>query len=125
MNVHQTVPSSNIGQRVYNVYHHLQDCSLPYDLWTEDAEYAALVHLLRRRTLADVLTVYPRLLFRYNESNRRIGIAVTDLSGYEIEHRVRKAAAFCSRFGKDASDAEVYVSLINQLEQESRLAEAA
>lgn len=120
-----TMRSPGIGQRVHNAYHHLEDCTLPYELWTTETELAALVHLLRRRSLSRALEVYPRLLRRYNASNQRFGVKVRRYDAYEVEHQVRRTSAFCSRFPADVCDSKVYVSLLEQLDCEAELAAAA
>lgn len=43
--------------RVHNVFHHIADLSLPYELWTEDAELAAIAHLLGSYTEEDAAQV--------------------------------------------------------------------
>lgn len=79
-------------QRVHNVYHHLEDHSLPYDLWNDEAELAAIVHALHCSTLDQALARLPEIVGEYTESNRRIGVHTRPFDRERLKNRIRSVA---------------------------------
>jgi hypothetical protein len=106
------VNSAPVGQRVYNVYHHLEDQSLPYDLWTHDAEVAAIIYLLKSypRTIASAR--YAHVVRAYNDSNNRIGIDVRPFNATLAEVQIKIFSLYMDMFSQDTSASKIYESLL-------------
>lgn len=82
------------AQKVHNVYHHLEDRSLPYDLWDDEAELAAIVYALHLYSLDQVSTALPELVRSYIASNRRIGVRTRTFDAERLRDRIQSVAGF-------------------------------
>ena len=106
-------------QRVHNAFHHLADLSLPYDLWNEEAEVAAIVHLLGKYSENTEARIYVETVQAYNAFNRRFEPAVRDSSIRDGYARVRRVATVREKLPMDACDAVVYAQALSAVRQES------
>lgn len=105
-------------QRVQNVYHHLADLSWPYDLWNEDAEIAAIAHLLGRHREDVAARIYVDTVHAYNAFNRRFEPAVRAFSEKEGQAKVRCIATIRDQLPAGSSDATVYAAARRACEKE-------
>ena len=104
-------PPAVLG-RVYNVFHHLADLSLPYDLWTEDAELAAIAHLLGKHTEEEAARVFVDTVQAYNAFNARFEPVLRRFSVQEAHAKVQKVAGIRRRLATDVNDADVYAAAL-------------
>jgi len=103
------------GQRVHNVFHHLQDGSLPVEQWNEEADLAAIIHLLGRH-LAEVATQqYFSAARRFDDDNRRLGLPTRAITMREVASMVQWVCAQKALMPETTSDARVFVALLERL----------
>jgi hypothetical protein len=102
----------NPSQRVHNAYHHLSDCSLPLELWNDETELAAIVHLLLRYPLWEAADRYARTLLRYLDWNRRFDTQVEAVSEAVAKARVFRVFEHVSLQPHETSAAALYVSML-------------
>ena len=105
-------------QRVHNVFHHLADLSLPYDLWNEEAEVAAIVHLLGKYPENTAACIYVETVQAYNAFNRRFEPAVRGLSVGDGYAQVRRVTAVREQLPVGAGDAVVYAAALSAVRKE-------
>jgi hypothetical protein len=120
---HAPVPSSIppfAEQRVHNIFHHLADLSLPYDLWNEEIEVAAIAHLLGKYSEATAARTYMETVQAYNAFNRRFESSVRDLSTRDGYAQVRRVAAVREQLPAGTCDAVVYTAALSAIPKESR-----
>ena len=103
----------NIGQRVFNVFHHLDDQTLPYDLWSDNAELAAMVYLLKHHPKEEAVTKYSRAVSNYNESNARIGIPVRPFHAAGARQKMTAVSSFIDSLPAETSAAAIYRKLLS------------
>ena len=105
-------------QRVQNVFHHLEDLSLPYDLWNDDAELAAIVHLLGRHSEDVAARLYVDAVQAYNAFHRRFEPAIRPFSSRDAAAKVRRVAAIRNQLPAEASDGAVYAAVLGAWDKE-------
>ena len=105
-------------QRVHNVYHHLADMSLPYDLWTEEAEFAAIVHLLGKYEKGTAARIHVETVQAYLAFSRRFEPAVPKYSEREAYATVWRIAAIRELLPRGTSDADVYATVLDAVCEE-------
>lgn len=101
-----------IAQRVYNVYHHLADQSLPHDLWDEPAELAAMVYLLKQHSKQVAAELYARTVQAYFESNERVGIPMPSFDAAGAARRMEAVSRVIDTFPCDAAPGTIYRTLM-------------
>jgi hypothetical protein len=120
---HALAPSSIppfAKQRVHNVFHHLADLSLPYDLWNEEVEVAAIAHLLGKFSEDAAARIYVETVQAYNAFNRRFEPFVRELSTRNGYAQVRRVAALREQLPAGTGDAVVYAAALSAIPKESR-----
>lgn len=115
-----TVPPF-VKQRVYNMYHHVADLSLPYDLWNEEAELAVIAHLLGRHEKGTAARIYVETVQAYNAFNRRFEPVVREFSERDAFAKVWRVAAIREQLPAGASDAMVFAAVLQHLERGNTL----
>jgi len=105
--------SPNVGQRVFNIFHQLDDQTLPYDLWSDDAELAAMVYLLKQHPKEEAVTKYSRAVSNYNESNTRIGIPVIPFHATSAWQKMTAVSSFIDSLPRETSAAAIYRKLLS------------
>ena len=99
-------------QRVHNALHHLEDCSLPHEQWNREAELAAVVALLRRNSTIVAARKLTRLVSRFVQSYRRVGVNLESVDEEQVAATVQDVARFRDSLPVDYSDADIYVALL-------------
>lgn len=105
-------------QRVHNVYHHVADLSLPCDLWNEEAELAAIVHLLGRHEKGTAARIYVETVRFYLEYCRRFDSAVPKFCERDSYAKVWQVATVREQLPVGSSDADVYAAVLNAFRKE-------
>ena len=82
------------AQKVHVIGPHLLDYSLPYDLWTDEAEFAAVVHVLVQRPDVDASTAMPLIIREYNASNCIAGVSTRRFHATLLEFKIRAVKYF-------------------------------
>lgn len=100
------------AQRVHVIGPHLLDGSLPYDLWTHEAELAAIVYIVMQRPDLEASTALPSIIRQYNESNARIGISTMRFHATLTEFYIRAVRFFIDTLPRKSYPGAVYASLL-------------
>lgn len=103
----------NVAQQVHIAGPHLMDCSLPYDLWTHEAQLAATVYIIMDRTELDASVEMPRRIQAYNESNRRIGVTTRKFHTTLTEFQIRMTTLFVATLAPDTTSSRAYLKLLH------------
>jgi hypothetical protein len=106
-------------QRVHNAFHHLADLSLPYDLWNEETEVAAIAHLLGKYPENTAARTYVETVQAYNAFNRRFEPSVRESSVRSGYAQVRRVAAVREQLPMGTCDAVVYAAALRVIREES------
>lgn len=104
--------SNNRAQRLHVIGPHLLDSSLPYDLWTHEAELAAIVYVVMQRPDLDVSTALPAIIRQYNKSNEIAGVSTRRFHATLTEFYVRAVQIFIDTLPRKSYPAAVYASLL-------------
>ena len=107
----EQVPN-RLAQQAYVAGPHLMDCSLPYDLWTHEAQLAAIVYVLTQRPELDASTAMPQYIRTYNASNRVAGIEPRRFHASITEFYVRAIRYFIDGLPGGTYPGYVYTSLL-------------
>jgi hypothetical protein len=100
------------AQKVHVVGPHLLDQSLPYDLWTDEAEFAAIVHVLVQRPDLDVSTALPLIIREYNASNCIAGVSPRRFHATLMEFKIRAVKYFIETLPRKTCAASIYTRLL-------------
>jgi hypothetical protein len=100
------------AQKVHVIGPHLMDYSLPYDLWTDEAEFAAVVHVLMQRPDVDASTAMPLIIREYNASNCIAGVSTRRFHATLLEFKIRAVKYFIETLPRKTCPAYVYTRLL-------------
>jgi hypothetical protein len=100
------------AQKVHVVGPHLLDQSLPYELWTDEAEFAAIVHVLVQRPDLDVSTALPLIIREYNASNCIAGVLPRRFHATLMEFKIRAVKYFMDTLPQKTCAASIYTKLL-------------
>jgi len=106
------VNGNTIGQRVLNVFHHLEDGTLPPDLWDPAAELAAMVFLLKMHPEATAWAKYAHAVRRYTASNERIRRSMPEFDATLARRRMRELSLLIRSLPATMNAASIYRSLV-------------
>jgi hypothetical protein len=104
--------SNHLAQQVYLVGPHLMDQSLPYDLWTHEAQLAATVYVLMLRPDLDASKSMPEYIHAYDASNRVADIEPRRFHATLTEFYVRAIRYFIDGLPNGAYPGGAYTSLL-------------
>ena len=103
---------NTIGQRVFNVFHHLEDGTLPPDLWNPESELAAMVYLLKTYPETTAWAKYARAVRDYFASNECVGIAMSTFDAQRAKRRMYDLSLLIRSLPGTMSAASIYRSLL-------------
>jgi hypothetical protein len=109
---HESRISHRLANKVHVIGPHLLDRSLPYDLWTHEAELAAIVYLLMQRPDLDVSAAMPSIVRDYNRSNNLAGIATRRFNATRTGFSIRAIRHFIELAAPGLYPAGVYAALL-------------
>ncbi len=104
--------AGNLAQQVDIAGPHLLDCSLPYDLWTHEAQLAATVHIIMDRPDLDASVEMPHRIRAYNDSNRRVGVTTRRFHATLTEFQIRMTTLFVATLPPDTTSSQAYLMLL-------------
>lgn len=99
------------AQKVHVIGPHLLDQSLPYDLWTDEAEFAAIVHVLVQRPDLDASGTFPHIVREYNASNCIAGVSTRGFHATLMEFKIRAVKFFIETLPRESCAASIYTKL--------------
>ena len=104
--------SNGRAQKVYVIGPHLLDCSLPYDLWTHEAELAAAVYVLMQQPDLDASVALPAIIDAYNRSNAVAGVATRRFHATRTEFAICVTRHFIDLAPTGSYPAGIYAGLL-------------
>lgn len=100
-------------QQIYMYGPHLMDCSLPYELWTHEAQLGTILYVLTLRPDLDASIEVPAYIHAYDASNRIAGIEPRRFHATLTDFYVRVIRYFVDDLGSNASPGRAYKKLLN------------
>jgi hypothetical protein len=83
-------------QRVFNIYHHLADGTLPPDLWDESTELAVMVYLAVRYPAKVALAQLETAVMDYNRVNLSLRLPLLSFDAQRVGHRLGTVSHYVS-----------------------------
>jgi len=99
-------------QRVFNVYHHLADGTLPPDLWDDSAELAAMVYLAVHYPPQAALARLEKAIREYNRINRLLGLPELPFDAKQSKGRLTIVLCYISSSPGSMHVGTIYRSLL-------------
>lgn len=98
-------------QRVFNVYHHLADGTLPPDLWDDSAQLAAMVYLAVHYPPQAALARLQNAIREYNRINRLLGLPELPFDAKQSKGRLTIVSRYISSLPEPMHVGAIYRSL--------------
>jgi hypothetical protein len=99
-------------QRVFNVYVHLADGTLPADLWNDSAELAAMVYLAVHYLPQAAFARLRNAMKEYNRINRSLGLPELPFDAKHVKYRLTAVLRYISSLPEPMHAGAIYRSLL-------------
>jgi hypothetical protein len=91
-------------QRVFNVYFHLADGTLPADLWDDSAELAAMVYVAVHYPPQAASARLQNAMKEYNRINRSLGLPELPFDAKQVKGRLNAVLRYISSLPERGCD---------------------
>lgn len=99
-------------QRVFNVYFHLADGTLPADLWDGSAELAAMVYLAVNYPTQSAVARLQNAMREYNCVNRSLGLPELPFDANQVKGRLIAVSRYISSLPEPMHAGAIFRSLL-------------